>query len=171
VGLSAPGESHIDRGVIAQLEDINSGKALYHRLGETISPRWAFSATALTGIEEMDPVLGELELLNDHSSISFLPSREDAFWKSNFKIIWQTLNAINDHRPYWLALVAVRRKAWSLANPSQPKRHVPKRDILQSRIGSSVSGRKRLRGKLVLLEPVQMLQACMRWKILRTNQS
>jgi hypothetical protein len=52
------------------------------------------------------------------------------FWKSNFKIIWQTLNAINDHRPYRLALVAVRRKAWSLANPSQPKRHVPKRDIL-----------------------------------------
>ena len=85
MGLSAPGESHIDRGVIAQLEDINSGKALYHRLGETISPRWAFSATALTGIEEMDPVLGELELLNDHSSISFLHSREDALLEEQFQ--------------------------------------------------------------------------------------
>jgi hypothetical protein len=68
VGLSAPGENHIDVGVIAQLEDISSGKASYHRLGETISPRRAFSATALTGIEEMDPVLGELELLKDHST-------------------------------------------------------------------------------------------------------
>jgi hypothetical protein len=121
----------------------------------------------------MDPVLGELELLNDHSSISFLHSREDAFWKSNFKIIWQTLNAINDHRPNRLAMVAVRRKARSLANPSQQKKHEPKQHVAirRNRIGSSVSGRKSLRGKLVLLEPVQMLEACMRWKILRTNQS
>jgi hypothetical protein len=52
---AALGENHIDRGVIARLEDINSGKASYHRLGETISPRWDFSLTALTGIEDMDP--------------------------------------------------------------------------------------------------------------------
>jgi hypothetical protein len=33
----------------------------------------------------MDPVLGELELLNDHSSISFFLSREDALLEEQFQ--------------------------------------------------------------------------------------
>jgi hypothetical protein len=77
---TAPGEHQPDREADVQPEgNFSSGKAKL-----LASSRWAFSATALSGIDEMDPALGELELLNDRSSISLLQSREDALLEEQF---------------------------------------------------------------------------------------